>query len=53
MILCLVEARDSDNDPFYQIEIKLKNGKKRLLTNSGPHNKEVLQETITRIKNFL
>jgi hypothetical protein len=49
----LVESNDTDGDTVYNIEIKLKDGKKRLITNSGPHNKEVLLATLNKIKNFL
>jgi hypothetical protein len=49
----LIESRDSDDDPIYQVQIKLKDGNKRLLTNSGPHNREALLESIRRIQEFL
>jgi len=51
--IMLVESEDSEGDPVYRIELKLKSEKNASLTELWINNKEGLQKTIDTIKNFL
>lgn len=49
----LIESKDTDGDPVYRIELKLKTEKHARLTELWMHNKEGLQNIIDTIKAFL
>ena len=49
----LIEFKDTDGDPVYRIELKLKTEKHARLTELWMHNKEGLQNIIDTIKAFL
>ena len=51
--IILVESEDSEGDPVYRIELKLKSEKNASLTELWINNKEGLQKTIDTIKDFL
>jgi len=51
--IMLVESEDSEGDPVYRIELKLKSEKNASPTELWINNKEGLQKTIDTIKNFL
>ena len=48
----LIESKDTDGDPVYRIELKLKTEKHARLTELWMHNKEGLQNIIDTIKAF-
>ena len=49
----LIESKDTDGDPVYRIELKLKTEKHARLTELWMHKKEGLQNIIDTIKAFL
>lgn len=49
----LIESKDTDGDPVYRVELKIKYEKNVSLTELWIHNKEGLQKDIDSIKNFL
>jgi len=49
----LIESKDTDGDPVYRVEIKIKYERNASLTELWIHNKEGLQNTIDSIKEFL
>lgn len=49
----LVESKDTDGDPVYCVELKIKYEKNVSLTELWVHNKEGLQNIIDTIKEFL
>lgn len=51
--IILVESEDTDGDPVYRIELKLKTEKNTSLTELWINNKKGLQEIIDTIKDFL
>jgi hypothetical protein len=51
--IILIESEDSEGDPVYRIELKLKSEKNASLTELWINNKEGLQKTIDTIKDFL
>jgi len=51
--IILIESKDTDGDPVYRVELKIKYEKNVSLTELWVHNKEGLQKDIDCIKNFL
>lgn len=51
--IILIKSKDTDGDPVYRVELKIKYEKNVSLTELWVHNKEGLQQDIDCIKNFL
>jgi hypothetical protein len=51
--IIIIESEDTDGDPVYRVELKIKYEKSVRLTELWVHNKEGLQNTIDTIKEFL
>ena len=51
--IILIESKDTDGDPVYRVELKIKYEKNVSLTELWINNKEGLQKDIDSIKNFL
>ena len=51
--IILIESKDTDGDPVYRVELKIKYEKNVSLTELWAHNKEGFQKTIDTINNFL
>jgi len=49
----LIESKDTDGDPVYRVELKIKYEKNVSLTELWVHDKEGLQQIIDTIKAFL
>lgn len=51
--LIIAESQDSEGDPVYHIELKLKTEKRVPLSKLWINNKPVLEDTVAKIKEFL
>jgi hypothetical protein len=51
--IIIIESRDTDGDPVYRLELKIKYEKNVSVTELWVHNKEALQQIIKTIKDFL